>query len=364
MLSLFGDAPEAFHRVLPRRVAARCGVGTPSAGAAAGAAAGARPALRPRVRLRGRATAGRASVADRTVGYPDGLVPSGGPVPCIPFASSSVGSPAVARRAAVAVAGAHGHASRRRRPRAGPRPREATIRPGVADGHRRGAVHRELRVHLRLGRAPRLRRPLRRPRRAPPTPTAASPVRSRWARRCRSRGPSTPGRSSTAPGRRCSATGRDRRQHLRLQRLRPGALDARDHQRVNPSIPHWGGPTALGTSTLLREGLQLRQLLAAARPRPAQAEGGLQPRTVGTGGTTRSTPSTPGIPGDSGSAFLDSSGRAVGVLSTLAIAPLAASNGVSRTSPWRWTTRTVTARRPPRPARDRDRAVQARLLLG
>ena len=37
---------------------------------------------------------------------------------------------------------------------------------------------------------------------------------------------------------------------------------------------------------------------------------------------------TPGIPGDSGSAFLDRTGQALGVLSTVAIAPLAGSNGV------------------------------------
>jgi hypothetical protein len=37
---------------------------------------------------------------------------------------------------------------------------------------------------------------------------------------------------------------------------------------------------------------------------------------------------TPGVPGDSGSAFLNASGQALGVLSTLAIAPLAGSNGV------------------------------------
>jgi hypothetical protein len=35
---------------------------------------------------------------------------------------------------------------------------------------------------------------------------------------------------------------------------------------------------------------------------------------------------TPGIPGDSGSAFLDSSGRALGVLSTLAVLPVPLSN--------------------------------------
>ena len=37
---------------------------------------------------------------------------------------------------------------------------------------------------------------------------------------------------------------------------------------------------------------------------------------------------TPGIPGDSGSAFMNASGEAIGVLSTLMLAPLAATNGV------------------------------------
>jgi hypothetical protein len=37
---------------------------------------------------------------------------------------------------------------------------------------------------------------------------------------------------------------------------------------------------------------------------------------------------TPGIPGDSGSGFLNGSGQAIGVLSTVALAPLAGSNGV------------------------------------
>jgi hypothetical protein len=36
----------------------------------------------------------------------------------------------------------------------------------------------------------------------------------------------------------------------------------------------------------------------------------------------------PGIPGDSGSAYLDSEGRALGILSTLDLAPLPGSNGV------------------------------------
>jgi len=37
---------------------------------------------------------------------------------------------------------------------------------------------------------------------------------------------------------------------------------------------------------------------------------------------------TPGIPGDSGSAFLNETGQALGTLSRVAIAPLPASNGV------------------------------------
>src|SRR5205807_3981453 len=37
---------------------------------------------------------------------------------------------------------------------------------------------------------------------------------------------------------------------------------------------------------------------------------------------------TPGIPGDSGSGFLNASGGAIGVLSTVQSAPLAGSNGV------------------------------------
>jgi len=37
---------------------------------------------------------------------------------------------------------------------------------------------------------------------------------------------------------------------------------------------------------------------------------------------------TPGIPGDSGSGFMDAAGNAQGVLSTVELAPLPASNGV------------------------------------
>ena len=50
--------------------------------------------------------------------------------------------------------------------------------------------------------------------------------------------------------------------------------------------------------------------------------------TEGGGWTHTVYTATPGIPGDSGSGFLDKDGKALGTLSTVAIAPLAGSNGV------------------------------------
>jgi hypothetical protein len=108
------------------------------------------------------------------------------------------------------------------------------------------------------------------------------------------------------------------------------ALDSRDHGRVNPTIPFWGGPEAIGTSTTALEAVysygnsSLRLGLDLLKPKEGYSLG-----QSGGGWTHTVYTATPGIPGDSGSAFLDAQGRAVGVLSTLAIAPLAGSNGVS-----------------------------------
>ncbi|MEX1178562.1 MAG: serine protease [Nitriliruptor sp.] len=107
-------------------------------------------------------------------------------------------------------------------------------------------------------------------------------------------------------------------------------LDSRDHDRVNPTIPHWGGPTALGDETASLERVysygnsSLRAGLALLKPKT-----GLSLGSSAEGWTHTVYTATPGIPGDSGSAFLDADGRAVGVLSTLALAPAALSNGVS-----------------------------------
>ncbi len=108
-------------------------------------------------------------------------------------------------------------------------------------------------------------------------------------------------------------------------------IDPADVARVNPSIPHWGGPIAGGTSPGAARGQRvysygnssLRLGLTALSPKLGVSVGG-----TGGGWSHTVYTVTPGVPGDSGSAFLDASGRALGVLSTVALAPLALSNGV------------------------------------
>ena len=105
-------------------------------------------------------------------------------------------------------------------------------------------------------------------------------------------------------------------------------IAAADVGKVNPSIPHWGGPT--GTNTAGTAALSavysygnssLRQGIALLSPKTGVSLGSTS------GGWTHPVYTvTPGIPGDSGSAMLDASGKAAGVLSTLALAPLPASN--------------------------------------
>ena len=107
-------------------------------------------------------------------------------------------------------------------------------------------------------------------------------------------------------------------------------LDPADHARVNPSIPVWGGPVGIGDETDLFEDVysygnsSLRLGISNLSPKTGYSLG-----STGGGWTHPVYTASPGIPGDSGSAFLDSEGRAVGVLSTLAIAPLPASNNAS-----------------------------------
>ena len=106
-------------------------------------------------------------------------------------------------------------------------------------------------------------------------------------------------------------------------------LDPADAGNVDPSVPGYGGPTRLGTSagrlsTVYSYGnSSLRLGITQLSPKQGtvvQIAGGGWSRTVLT--------VTPGIPGDSGSAFMNASGEAIGVLSTLMLAPLPATNGV------------------------------------
>jgi hypothetical protein len=107
-------------------------------------------------------------------------------------------------------------------------------------------------------------------------------------------------------------------------------LDPADAANVNPTVKFWGGPTGINrTGTAAGDNVysygnsSLRLGLQDLSPKRGYSLG------TDSGGWNHSVYTvTPGIPGDSGSAFLDAQGHALGVLSTLAIAPLAGSNGV------------------------------------
>lgn len=106
-------------------------------------------------------------------------------------------------------------------------------------------------------------------------------------------------------------------------------IDPADVPNVNPSVPGWGGPVGLaslggsGSSTYSYGNSSLRGGVSALSPK----QGVVVQRSAGGWSTTAYT-ATPGIPGDSGSGFLNAAGAAAGTLSTVAIAPLAGSNGV------------------------------------
>ena len=106
-------------------------------------------------------------------------------------------------------------------------------------------------------------------------------------------------------------------------------VDTDDLGKVNPSVPFWGGPVGLSGarapagSAVYTWGRSSLRPTSALSPKTGTSLGG------GGGGWTWDVyTATPGIPGDSGSGVLDAEGRALGVLSTVAIAPLAGSNGI------------------------------------
>jgi len=110
-----------------------------------------------------------------------------------------------------------------------------------------------------------------------------------------------------------------------LVRLHPA-----DRSKVNPTVPVWGGPVGVATGSSYGDKVysygnsSLRLGLSPTSPREGYSLG-----TSNKGWNHTVYTVTPGIPGDSGSAFLDHSGAALGVLSTLELLPDAGSNGVS-----------------------------------
>jgi hypothetical protein len=107
-------------------------------------------------------------------------------------------------------------------------------------------------------------------------------------------------------------------------------VDPADVPNVNPSVPGFGGPTgltgspgSLGSTVYSYGNSSLRFGVSQLSPKQ-----GVLVQNTGGGWSHQVYTATPGIPGDSGSGFFTGSGQAFGTLSTVAIAPLAGSNGV------------------------------------
>lgn len=112
-------------------------------------------------------------------------------------------------------------------------------------------------------------------------------------------------------------------------------IDVNDHDKVNPSVPVFGGPrgidgdgAALGEQVYTYGNSSLRLGLTQLSPHVGTSLG-----TSGDGWNTAIYTVTPGLPGDSGSAVVSQDGEALGILVTLALAPAAGSNGVTSLGP-------------------------------
>ncbi|MEA2216202.1 MAG: hypothetical protein QOK19_1763 [Solirubrobacteraceae bacterium] len=109
-------------------------------------------------------------------------------------------------------------------------------------------------------------------------------------------------------------------------------IDPSQTGKVNPTVPFWGGPNGLAGG-VSQQGEQvytygnsiLRLGTSVLRPKTGVSLGDLE-ATEGWSQAVYTV--TPGIPGDSGSAYMNATGGALGVLSTVEFAPLPAANGV------------------------------------
>jgi hypothetical protein len=109
-------------------------------------------------------------------------------------------------------------------------------------------------------------------------------------------------------------------------------IDAAQVANVNPTVPLWGGPNGLapgaaptGERVFTYGNSILRGGISVLSPKTGVSLGDLEESR---GWSSQIYTVTPGIPGDSGSAYMNASGGALGVLSTVEFAPVPASNGV------------------------------------
>jgi hypothetical protein len=100
---------------------------------------------------------------------------------------------------------------------------------------------------------------------------------------------------------------------------------AKDLGKVSATIPELGGPVGLGKA-LPAVGSTVYTLGSSSLRGSTQAKSGTVSNRSPWTMTVRT--GSPGVPGDSGSGFLDATGHAVGVLSTLDLFPDVGANGV------------------------------------
>ena len=101
---------------------------------------------------------------------------------------------------------------------------------------------------------------------------------------------------------------------LALVRVDPASVG-----KVNPTVPFWGGPSAISTTTLKPGATIYTVGNSGLRSGSATSKTGKVTAVVGGGLAYDLTTGNPGIPGDSGSGFMDRFGHPVGVLSTISV---------------------------------------------
>ncbi len=109
-------------------------------------------------------------------------------------------------------------------------------------------------------------------------------------------------------------------------------INAANEGKVNPTVPFWGGPDGLAAgaaplgervftygNSILRGGIPVLSPKTGASIGEGEGSAGWSSQVYTV---------SPGIPGDSGSAYMNAAGNALGVLSTVELAPVPLSNGV------------------------------------